>query len=287
VSWHFLQEQEAASWADSSLDGAPSALSRLLPTAEMSCLPGSERDSWADSQSGMTSGRSMADPGEDTLTSSAEASPARTSAQRELDLGLTESALDSGENSPASSEKSGRRTSSSKILPSFALAGLSPSSRILPTWGMMRAGVCLALEKPEPRITGKGCGLLPTPTGAGNELSPSMQKWPGHRRLLAMLQNLPTPRASDADRGGRGDLLQVWRGNMLSTPTASLYGSNRGGAAGRKGKVRPSLEALTGGPWISFREWMMGWPIGWSGLGPLATDRFQQWLQWHGGCCDE
>ena len=68
----------------------------------------------------------------------------------------------------------------------------------------------------------------------------------------------------------------------LPTPTAARYGSNRGGANGRTGKVRPSLEALTGGPWISFREWMMAWPLGWSGSAPLATDRFQQWLDWHG-----
>ena len=52
--------------------------------------------------------------------------------------------------------------------------------------------------------------------------------------------------------------------------------------AGRVGKNRPSLESMTGGPWISFREWMMGWPIGWTELRPLATDRFQEWRRWHG-----
>jgi hypothetical protein len=29
-------------------------------------------------------------------------------------------------------------------------------------------------------------------------------------------------------------------------------------------------------------EWMMGWPIGWSDLRPLATVRFQRWLVSHG-----
>jgi DNA (cytosine-5)-methyltransferase 1 len=98
---------------------------------------------------------------------------------------------------------------------------------------------------------------------------------------------LPSCRASDADRGGRGDLLQALRGNgnshfRLPTPTASLYGSNQGGASGRVGEVRHSLEHWTGGPWPSFREWMMGWPIGWTACAPLATDRFQEWLRWHG-----
>jgi hypothetical protein len=108
---------------------------------------------------------------------------------------------------------------------------------------------------------------LPTPTTAGNMLSPSMQKWPAHRRLL--------------------------------TPSANDYGSNRGGIAGRTGKVRESLETMvrngrlptptardykgpTGEPSKGgrnlprdlgqrtrclsprFVEWMMGLPPGWT-----------------------
>lgn len=29
-------------------------------------------------------------------------------------------------------------------------------------------------------------------------------------------------------------------------------------------------------------EWLMGWPIGWTDLKPLAMDKFQSWLQQHG-----
>ena len=32
-------------------------------------------------------------------------------------------------------------------------------------------------------------------------------------------------------------------------------------------------------PWV---EWLMGWPIGWTDLKPLETDKFQQWLHSHG-----
>jgi hypothetical protein len=31
-----------------------------------------------------------------------------------------------------------------------------------------------------------------------------------------------------------------------------------------------------------FVEWMMGWPLGWTDLQPLETDKFQQWLHAHG-----
>lgn len=31
-------------------------------------------------------------------------------------------------------------------------------------------------------------------------------------------------------------------------------------------------------------EILMQWPEGWTDLKPLETDKFQQWLQWHGDC---
>jgi hypothetical protein len=31
-------------------------------------------------------------------------------------------------------------------------------------------------------------------------------------------------------------------------------------------------------------EWLMGWPVGWTALEPLGTDRYQRWLRLHGGC---
>ena len=102
--------------------------------------------------------------------------------------------------------------------------------------------------------------------------------------------------------------------NNFPTPTASTYGSNQGGAAGRTGKVRLSLESMArkglwptptvcgnynktgaskksgnglatavGGPlnpnWV---EWLMGWPIGHTALEPLEMDKCQQWQQQHG-----
>lgn len=39
-----------------------------------------------------------------------------------------------------------------------------------------------------------------------------------------------------------------------------------------------------GGKLIALREWLMGWPIGWSNAEPLAMDRFQLWQRLHGVC---
>jgi hypothetical protein len=39
-----------------------------------------------------------------------------------------------------------------------------------------------------------------------------------------------------------------------------------------------------GQPTPAAHEYLMAWPIGWSDLAPLATDKFQSWLQRHGAC---
>jgi hypothetical protein len=84
---------------------------------------------------------------------------------------------------------------------------------------------------------------------------------------------LPTPRATDADRGGRVDLLQVLRGYktthtamILPTCTASNYGNNRGGAAGRVGPKRWSLRSQIPGKTdlLTVSRWMMGYPKMWT-----------------------
>lgn len=54
MSWHFLQGREAASWEESSLDGAPDALLSLMPIAEVCCLPGSATECLIHSRSGTT-----------------------------------------------------------------------------------------------------------------------------------------------------------------------------------------------------------------------------------------
>lgn len=45
---------------------------------------------------------------------------------------------------------------------------------------------------------------------------------------------------------------------------------------------RPLSEQVGGHlnpPWV---EWLMGWPIGWTDLEPLGTDKFRQWCEQHG-----
>jgi len=70
----------------------------------------------------------------------------------------------------------------------------------------------------------------------------------------------------------------TWAVEHYPTLTARDYRSPN-----RNGNFKDQLPNAVGGQlnpdWV---EWLMGWPIGWSALEPLGTDRFQEWLRKHG-----
>lgn len=174
------------------------------------------------------------------------------------------------------------------------------------TWprsGMTRNGIAYR-RQPLVRLTDEiGSGLLPTPEASNTKAVALRSAGRSPRNWLA---SLPTSTATMGDRGGRSDLIQVVRGNAspsghfrLPTPTASehkyrLQGNSQqskslGAMAARgiwstpvaddtghrKGKYPQGGTALStqaGGQlnptWI---EWLMGFPLGWTALPPLAT----------------
>lgn len=71
---------------------------------------------------------------------------------------------------------------------------------------------------------------------------------------------------------------------FLPTPTA--HNAKEGAYPAEYTRKTPTLSAAIGGKLHpEFTEWMMGWPIGWTGLEPLETDKYQQWLQTHSLSC--
>lgn len=87
---------------------------------------------------------------------------------------------------------------------------------------------------------------------------------PGLTKLDCMVRGLyPTPRTPSKSGGGIGlDGGAGARSMMTETEQRELC----------RGQLNPM--------WV---EWLMGWPIGWTGLEPLETGRYQEWLDWHGG----
>ena len=184
MSWHYLRGQEVASWPGDSLDGAPLALLSLIPSQEASCSHDSETDASNGSRSGMTSGRSPENAGAATSTSLRAGFLAKTFRRLGLALGLKANARDYGQRWRESLARFGPRLCLPKTHRTFALAGLSESSKTLPLWGMAFDGDVWEIATRADRPLAPACGWLPRPTTIGNELSPSMMKWPVHRRLL-------------------------------------------------------------------------------------------------------
>ncbi len=67
---------------------------------------------------------------------------------------------------------------------------------------------------------------------------------------------------------------------MFATPTTK---ANQGAPSmASRGQACRNMPAGSLNPrWV---EWLMGWPIGWTSLEPLETDKFRLWLSQHG--CD-
>ncbi len=75
-----------------------------------------------------------------------------------------------------------------------------------------------------------------------------------------------------------------WSGEMFATPQARDYRSgslDRWNDPRRSRNLNDQVGGLLNPRW---EEWLMGWPIGWTELKPLAMDRFHEWQQQHSPC---
>jgi hypothetical protein len=70
-------------------------------------------------------------------------------------------------------------------------------------------------------------------------------------------------------------------GSLLPTPTC--HNAKEGNYPAEKKRRTPLLATHVGGKiHPEFTEWMMGWPLGWTDLKPLETDKFHCVQQKHG-----
>lgn len=72
-----------------------------------------------------------------------------------------------------------------------------------------------------------------------------------------------------------------WSGEKFATPQARDYRSgsrDRWNDPRRSRNLNDQVGGLLNPEW---EEWVMGWPIGWTELKPLAMDRFLEWQRQH------
>ena len=111
----------------------------------------------------------------------------------------------------------------------------------------------------ERRTDAKGSGFWPTPQA--RESGKKLGNY-DHKRNRYLTKD-------GHDYGmGLAQAVQMWPNRL----DKSYLDATVQEAEGRTGKLNPT--------WV---EWLMGWPLGWTDLKRLETDKYQQWLQLHGG----
>jgi hypothetical protein len=309
MSWLFSRALVAGFWGGGSLAGEPSAPSSGRPTPQAYLPPDRMTAFSRPSRFGMTFAPLTDDHGAAVLTSFLAAFPARTSALQAKAPALTEPDQACGPTWRASLARFDPATSSWKTAQRSLLGDSDECSVTWPRSGMTADGQCWELPTLERRIGETDSGLWPTPTtsdGGANHSTDAVTKRGHGINLLGAVQMWPTPMAADS-RGSSGRPApgkQVQLVDAVKWPTPTVCGNyNRKGASPtsgdglatavlkcatptardwRSGKAsqatmernsRPLSEQIGGSlnpPWV---EWLMGWPLGWTDLKPLATDR--------------
>lgn len=249
MSWLFSQALVAEYLAASSSDGELSAPSNSTSTQLQYCWPAKTTGLFRLSQFGMTFELLTGDRGAAVLRSFQEASRARMSASPGKAMALTESAADSGRRWLGLLAKYDRDSFTWKTLQRSLVEDSGEYSATWPAWGSMRNGECWERTIPALRTCATEFGLWPTPCATDSS-----------DRKVDSGSLHATKRGTFKHMGKNGTLSQIRLSQVVRHRTPDGVG-----------QMRPEWE-----------EWLMGWPIGHTGLKPLATDKFREWQQQHG-----
>jgi len=305
MSWLFSQALVGEYLGDISLDGEQSAPLSGNNTQQAYCAPDKMTAFSRLSRFGMMYRPLTASRGEELLMSYLEDFHAKTSVPLEKAQALTENDQECGEKWRASFTKYSLDTHSWKTHQCSLLGDLDEFSETWPQWGLMRDGQCWEQRTLEQTIRETESGFVPngedkfhTPNTTGLDggsnsrkaLKKRMQMWPtpiaskggawrGDGQVSMVARNVetyeeyllltqgtskkkrekywPTPQASDnRDRGN------------MSNPSIQ-----RRVAIGKQIMLSQSVDPTSGQLNPMWVEWLMGWPLGWTDLKPLAMDK--------------
>jgi hypothetical protein len=262
MSWLFSQALVEEYLVDTCLDGEQSAPLNGNPTQLAYCAPDKMTAFSRLSRFGMTYKPLMENRGEELLTLYREGFHAKTLAPQEKAQELMESAAGCGEKWRASFTKYDPDSRLWKTHQCSLVEDLEPFLETWPQWGLMRNGECWEQRTLEQTIKGIESGLLlnippppqwPTPTAHMSKETNAPSEHNRNTPTLTAQANWPTPRTKGMC-GGSGAWAQL-KANTTIEEARSM-------GAGNGGKLNPT--------WV---EWLMGWPLGWTDLKPLATDK--------------
>jgi len=289
MSWLFSQVLVEEYLEDIFLDGEQSVQSSGNLTQQAYCAPDKMTAFSRISRFGMTFKPLTVSHGEDLLTLYLEDFLAKISQEREKAQGLMEKKAECGEKWQGSFTKYDPDTSLWRTHQCSLLGDLEPFSETWPQWGLMRNGECWEQQTLGPTTKGTEFGLLEkwaTPTTMDTlppKSAKALHKEATQVRLgrskpcnlrdqVSNMQNWPTPTTRDY-KGANGfettqkKIEEGLRAHMGQLPNVVQQLEQK--AIG--GTLNPT--------WV---EWLMGWPLGWTDLKPLETDKSPSVPQQHG-----
>jgi hypothetical protein len=265
MSWLFSRALVEEYLGENFSDGEQSAPSNGNPTQQAYCAPDKMTGFSRLSRFGMTFKPLTADRGEELLTSYLAGFPVRTSAPQGKVQELTGSDQECGEKWRASFTKYDPDMRLWKTHQCSLLGDLEPFLETWPQWGLMRDGECWEQRMLEQTIRGTESGsLLPTPDTVNRD----------NKKVLF--------NKNASSQSGRS--LATY---ARTFPTLTTHNAKEDGFPSEHNRNTPTLSAQAGGSlnptWV---EWLMGWPLEWTDLKPLATDKSPSAPQPHGDCLE-
>jgi hypothetical protein len=253
MSWLYSRALVEEFSAASCSDGARSALSSGSHTPQ-AFLPSDKTTAFSRlSRFGMTFAPLMDTLGAELLMWFRAASPAKTFPLQARGQASTGSAPECGATWPASLARFDPASCSWRTAqPSL----LGDSDECLVTWprsGTTRNGLCWERPMLAPRTSATASGLWPAPV-SDDTSSRSKPYAQGGTPLSLAVKLWPTPTTPAGNCVGR---LDEWGGSRSRAVMRTLVTAEELG-----GPLNP--------PWV---EWLMGWPLGWTDLKPLETDK--------------
>lgn len=191
------------------------------------------------------------------------------------DSRASRTATPASDRAPPTSEPSGPRSRASSVSASPVRCSSRTSQGLLfddPSLTFkLWASSCIrhAWRRPRtsvrPTSASDGLCSLPTPLArdhrSGKASEETLER--NARPLNEVVQNLPTPTATDSRASGAAGYSTKSGRHSGTTLTDAVLGA---ASAGRRGQLNPQLS-----------EWMLGLPDGWSACEPLATSELRRW----------
>ena len=286
MSWLYSQVLVEEYLGDNFSDGEQSVPLNGSHIQQAYCAPDKMTGFSRLSRFGMTYKPLTESLGEELLTLYREAFHVKTSQPQEKAQELTESVQECGEKWRASFTKYDPDSCSWKTHQCSLLGDLDEFSETWPRWGLMRNGECWEQTQLEHPIKESVYGFtVPTPVASDGTTGSLIGKNDNFYETKTGMPRKVNQNGKDGSVG-LGRLVKMWptpqasdnrdRGNM-SNPSVQ-----RRVAIGKQISLSQSVHPTSGQLNPTWTEWLMGWPLEWTELKPLVTDKSPSVPQPHG-----